>query len=1008
MSVPLDRPILSPVHVGRAAELEAVERALDRLQEGAGHVLLIAGEAGIGKSRLVLDARQRAQQRGLPIFQGRCFEQDRALPYAPWLDLLRSCFAGRSAEELAQDLGPAARPLLALLPEMDDLLPGGVAAPPLGPEQGKQRLFHALAGFLAGQGAARPILVVIEDLHWSDEASLEFLLYLARQIAGRPILLLLTYRTDEPHPGLVHVLAELERRRVATELALRRLGPPQVEAMLRAIFALDRPVSSDFLDAIYSLTDGNPFFIEEVLTSLVAAGDVFHTGRMWDRRPLIELRIPRTVEDAVRRRVERLSGGARDTLVLAAVAGRRFDVTLLHGLTQLDEGEILRQLKELMAAHLIVHESADRFSFRHALTRQAIYAGLLERERRALHGQVAVAMERLSAAGPDALLEDLAGHFYSAGLLEKALDYARRAGERAVAMDAPRAAVAQFARAIEAAEALLQAPSPALLRERGRAYETLGAFEQARADLEAAVEAARKAADRRAEWQGLLDLGLLWASRDYGRSGAYIHEALELARTLGDPSLVARSLNRLGNWHFNRAEPSEAERCHEEALATFEALGDRRGMAETEDLLGLVAGQTGTAQQSLDHYGRAAALFRELDDRRGLASVLAMMAQVSAPAGDEVLVPAVPDLDQYVREGERAVQLAREIGWRAGEAFAWLSLAQCLGAQGLYARALEAARSGLALAEEIEHHNWRVHAHLSLTMLYRDLLALPPMREHAERALELARAVSSPYWVRIATVALAGIALVQGEPGRAAEVLDGAIGPDAERPIGPERTALGLRAAVVLAQGDATRALEIVGRLVGPTGQSVLHGPWRVQAAALTALGRSEEAEGVLLAAHEAAQRAGSAPLLWRTHVALGRFYQDQGRRTAAAGAFAAARGIIEQLATQVPDEPVPALGGISLRAYFLQAATDALPAVRPLTPLRAAKLAYQGLTAREREVAALIARGKSNREIAADLFIGERTVQTHISSIFAKLGCDSRARVAAWAVENRLLTDAD
>src|SRR5262249_10556855 len=157
---------------------------------------------------------------------------------------------------------------------------------------------------------------------WCDDTSLEFLLTLARRVPARPILLLLTYRSDEVQPALRHVLATLDRERPATELALTRLAPPEVDALIRATFPQPPPAAADFPAAVVELTEGNPFFIEEILKSLLAAGEIFHTPGGWTRKPVAELHIPRTVQDAVQRRVQQVSAAARGVLTLAAVAGR--------------------------------------------------------------------------------------------------------------------------------------------------------------------------------------------------------------------------------------------------------------------------------------------------------------------------------------------------------------------------------------------------------------------------------------------------------------------------------------------------------------------------------------------------------------------------------------------------------------------------------------------------------------------------------------------------------------
>jgi predicted ATPase/DNA-binding CsgD family transcriptional regulator len=501
---PFDKSVVSPVLIGRAREMEALERTAQAVQRGAGQCVVLAGEAGVGKSRLVAELRSRTADQGFLTLQGHCFEQDISFPHAPLIDMLRTHFARCSEPEISVSLGGQAPEFVELLPELATILPDLEPAPVLSPQAEKYRLFEAVLQFLVRLAQLQPLLVIVEDVHWSGDTSLEFLLYLVRRIASQPIYLLLTYSRDEVHPTLTHFLARLDRQRLTHEIMLGPLGRAEVDAMLRAIFGLTRPVRAEFLDAIYALTEGNPFFTEEVLKALIASGHIFYTEGRWDRKSLSELHIPRSVQDAVWRRTQQLSPAARQILTLAAVAGRRFDFALLQDVTGQDEHDLLQQIKELIAAQLVVEESAEHFAFRHALTREAIYATLLARERRTLHRSIGKTIERLYAGSIDTHLSDLTYHFYAAGMWAKALDYAQRAGEMAQTLHAPRAAVEQYTRALEAARRLSLPASPALYRARAQAYATLGQSEHAQADHQTALQLAAVTPDTQ-EHTGLPD-----------------------------------------------------------------------------------------------------------------------------------------------------------------------------------------------------------------------------------------------------------------------------------------------------------------------------------------------------------------------------------------------------------------------------------------------------------------------------------------------------------------------
>jgi predicted ATPase len=560
MAPALQQPTVCPIVIRRDAHLAALDAVLDALAAGHGQTLVLTGEAGIGKSRLVAEMRARAVARDLLVFEGRCFEPDRTVPYAPLRDLVRAQLARQAPETIASALAPIAAPLARLLPDLARFLPPAGPTIPQTSEQDRHQIAQALAQFMLLHGRGRPALAVIEDLHWSDDASLDVLLALARGLTTRPIVLLLTYRSDEVTANLRHMLALLDRERQSAEMALSRLTPPEVDAMLRAIFDQPQPIRADFLHAISDLTDGNPFFIEEIIRSLIAEGDIFRRGRRWERRDLALLQIPRSVQDAVLQRTARLSAEETRLLRLAAVAGRRFDFAVLQALTGDQEDRLVALVQRLVAAQLVVEESADRFAFRHALTWQAIYAALLARERRQLHRAVGEALERLHAALPEGVLADLSEHFAAGADWAKVLEYGERAGLQALALYAPHAAVEHFTRALDATRHLAVAPSWRLLRQRGQALGLLGEFDGALADHQAALATALAAADRRAEWQSLLDLGGLWAGYNYARAGEYFERALALAREIADPRLLAESLSNFGGWCLNTERIAPASR----------------------------------------------------------------------------------------------------------------------------------------------------------------------------------------------------------------------------------------------------------------------------------------------------------------------------------------------------------------------------------------------------------------------------------------------------------------
>ena len=983
--------------VGRAAYLDLLKQHLNKARKGHGQILLLAGEAGIGKSRLVAEAKTWGQQNDFVILQGNCFEPDRASPYAPILDLLRIFIASGFAEALK----PFSSELVKLFPEISTLFPETKALSSLEPEQEKRQYFQVLNHLLSNKDES-PRLIIFEDLQWCDDTSLEFLLSFARRLPSLPVLLLLTYRSDEVYPALGHVLAELDRARLAAEIDFSRLRPADIEEMIRAIFEQQRPVQANFVQAIYSLTDGNPFFVEETLKVLVSSGEIYYANG-WTRKPLDELHIPRTVQDAVQRRTRQLSEPARQLLTLAAVAGRRFDFSLLQDVTGQTETELLRLVRELLAAQLVLEESAERFAFRHALTRQSVYAELLGRERRNLHRSIAEKLETQQAqnAANHFLAGELSYHCFEAGLWDKALNYSRRAADHAQALYTPRAAIEHLNRAIIASQNISVVLPLDLYRARGQQYETLGDFDAAQKDFQILLEESQSRNDHQMQWQALIDLGFLWAARDYTKTGEYFQQALTLAQQLDDSAALAHVLNRVGNWHLNIDQAREALRYHHEALRIFESLNDRRGLASTYDLLGITYYSCQDVHQSIAHYEQAISLFRELDDRGGLASSLV----ISVSRGNEFIgstaMPMRVSLAERLRTLQEVLTLARETDARPAEALGKIWLGMNLNSSGDYI-GFAHLREGLALAEAIDHQHFRAVGHMILGMSYLDILAPAQARVHLTQALELAHSTNSMVWVGMisAYLALAHIQLI--DLARAESTLAPMFQIYLSMDTMGNRHLWAARAELLLAQGQPNKALQAIEQLIDSSPNIEKEGEFSnarlncLRGDILIALRRYASAEKTLRGALNSAQTLELPPQEWRIWLNLSRLQKAQGKPELAEESSTMANQIVEKLLSSIDDTDI--------REEFRSQATAQGKGSGKISRKEAEKRQFSGLTLREREVASLIAAGKSNLEIAEALTLSVRTVEAHIGNILSKLNFSSRSQIAVWAAEKGLI----
>ena len=1015
-----ERPFICPTLVGRDRERATLEAFIAAAASGGqGGAVLISGEAGIGKSRLAAEVKRLAHAQGYVVAQGQCFQADANYPYAPLLDLLRVYLPARLSAITAAGEEPLLRELAQLLPDLALLFPQVAPtanAQPSDAEERRHRLLTLLMRLVATQAISSPLMLVVEDAHWCDEGTLDALLHLARRARAIPLLLLATCRRDEAPDHVGHWLAQLDRERLAMDMELAPLSQPDVEAMVSATCPVPSRERVRLAADVYTLAEGNPFFVEELLKSLSSAGELRYANGAWQYTPIEHdtdtdgdaRRVPRSVRDLVRQRVAGLSAPARHALTLAAVAGRRFDFAVLQRLLACDERRLIALMKELIAAQLVVEESADTFAFRHALIRQAVYSGLLARERRSLHRTLADALESFydSPAEREAHLAELATHFFAAGSWAKALEYAGRAAEKALALYAPHAAVEHATRALEAAQHLGIAAPGKVYYVRGQAQETLGAFDQARGDYEQGLNVARDATDEALQWQCMTALGFLWAERDYALAGAWFRRADDLAGRLADPTMQARSLNRLGNWLANTGRIEESLQAHQNALAIFEEHDDAQGIAETLDLLSTLHGMEGDRITAVAELGRAIALFRALDDTPSLVSSLAMRALQSTPGANETTYCPQRTRNECMQDALESLRLARQTGSLAGQAFAEMALAHVLISFGEFGPALVHTDAAWRIASEIGHQQWMTSTLFGLGRAHVLLLSPGPALTALTTGLVLAQELGSPLWIALLASCQARAHILNRDLLSARTTLHRVMPCEQLPRTHAERTVALAWAELALAQQEPDVALRIAehllttapGQAFGQASrqpdQPIPHTLW-AKGEALFGLSRPGEAARTLEDARRGAQERKARPLLWTIHRALGRVYQALHDNERAHQNVEAARRLIMELASTLEDAP--------LREHFVDVALDSLPKVRASSPQAATRQAFDGLTAREREVAALVAEGKTSRQIADALVVSERTAEVHVSNILRKLGFTSRTQIAVWAVERGL-----
>ncbi len=487
--------------IGRDRELSTLREALDAVCRGKGQMVSLIGETGVGKSRLVSELKSHLKDKPEILWlEGRCLEMGRGAGYWPFLDIFRQ-YAARCTEEgedadagrimssiqelagrgdmsaeRAGEMAPLLRNLLSL--PLDEEEDRSLKAAP--PEQIRTRTFVAVQDYFLALSRRQPLVLVFEDLHWADSLSLDLISLLMEALADAPLLLLCVYRPERDHKCWhLSAIAERKCRERYAELHLRELTMQQSQQMVESLLRInDLPPSAK--DLILDKSQGNPFFVEEVVRSLIEQGWVYRQGEFWRAREEIDsIDVPETVQSVVMGSVGALEDDLREVLQIASVAGRLFRRRLLEGVT-LQGTDLASALLELEDRGLIYEERAipeEEYSFRHVLTQEAFYQNIPPDRRDLLHREVAEAIETLYPEGLDEYYDQLAHHYDRGGHIGKALEYLSKAGDRAKRSSANEEAISLYQAAIVQVTRLLDRDgdrSPEWSRMAARLHEDLG------------------------------------------------------------------------------------------------------------------------------------------------------------------------------------------------------------------------------------------------------------------------------------------------------------------------------------------------------------------------------------------------------------------------------------------------------------------------------------------------------------------------------------------------------
>jgi DNA-binding CsgD family transcriptional regulator len=988
----MPRRVSSPELVGRGPELTALRDALDRAGESRFSAVFVAGDSGVGKSRLLAELEREVEARGARVLTGECVMLAVGeLPYAPVRSALRRLGGELDVDAFDELVGPGRDELARLLPQLGD--PGAPAPGRSTPREplAQARLFELLLGLLARLGDAAPVVLAIEDIHWADRSTLDFLAFLIANARRERLVLVCSYRTDELHRGhpLRSFLAQHERPPAVERVDLQPFTHAELTAQLHGI--LGETPDPALVERLYERTEGNAFFTEELLA---ASGE--------------GTELPVSLRDALMLRVEMLPEQAQHLLRVTAAHGRLVSHRLLAAVSELGEPELHGALREAVAHQVLVRRDLETYAFRHALFAEALESDLLPGERTSLHLALARAVEDdptlVSRDGRAAA--ELCGHWLGAQRLPEALAAAVRAGVEAEEVYAYADASHHFLRALELWDRVDDAAERAGMGE---------------GDLYArAAEAAHLGGD------GAAALRLVRA-------------AIDTVDPRGDRYRAALFRERLGRYLFGIAGDTEgAQTAYQEAVDLLPAEEPRRELARALAALGQISMLRGRTAESVERCEQAITVARQVGARVEEGHALNTLGVNLGFLGDRTTGI------EYLRESLRISEERRDLD---GLARAYLNLSEMVDQDGRIEEAVELALAGAARAGELGMRDRRLLLEGEAATRLFSLGRLDEADRLTEAALQLrpglamrnqcaARAQvavhrgrltdaelliraadeATPYvpgatWVEPLASTRVEFELLRGRPEEARRLGEDAL----ERAADGEKVVFTARLHAVTARASATLAeraraagdeavdaaagagalADRVGRLLDDPDAGRGTAPPETLAYCEVCVAEAARAAGAAAASDWAAIAERWARLGMPLEEAYARLREAEchlldGKRQLAEECLAAGLRITSDCGAAWLQEQLEALarrGRLSLPGAESSDGTVVDDAVERL-----------GLTERELAVLELVAHGRTNRQIGEQLFMAEKTASVHVSRILAKLNVSSRVEAATAA----------
>jgi len=606
--VPSPRPIAGreiPL-IDRVEEMKLLKEAVDRAILGEGGLVFLYGEAGIGKTRLARELRAYAHLRGMQVLYGRCpalFRMDGVPPYILWREVIRDYLETSNPEQLYRVIGFYPAEVAKLVPELSQKLRAIPQSFPISPEQEQNRLFEAVSQFVTNIAREAPLLVVLDDLQWTDPSSLLLLHYLARGIQREHLLLLGDYRdtdVDERH-SLTPVLTELNRERLLQSVQLKRMSFNDISEMIKQILEQD-DVPREFCELVYEKTRGNPFFAEEVIKSMKEEEVIHREGNKWKIKEISKIEFPKTVKNVIKARISRLDEECQNILTLASFVGNDFTFEAICGATGVEEDKLLELLEKMLKTGLIKEKlirGEDVYSFADVIVRDVVHEEVSLLRHKKLHNTVGSALEKVYAKNIDEHLGELAYHFLEGGDKDKALGYFLKTAEKATKVYANGEAVSYFQSALSLLE-----DKEGERRKKACVLERLGDIKKLIGEYDASIK----------YWNDAL---ILWKQLDEKETTAALHR-------------------KMANVFWSNLGNTEKAREHHQKALEILAEGESVELARLyEDMAAMICmGATGNLAEARSWAEKAVELAKKLNAHEVIARSYTSLGEILGMSGE--------------------------------------------------------------------------------------------------------------------------------------------------------------------------------------------------------------------------------------------------------------------------------------------------------------------------------------------------------------------------------------